>query len=173
MHQSSGPAEVDNVDPSSLLRGHHANVSVQRGQRFCEVANLNQWDAVVILTENQIKFAQIDMPTTIRLASQPETAIESTVESLGETDLSIDRENFDSPAPGQPTAGMTQSRPPDLVTEMVSALQQQELQYFARVPLPKNELPLKIGLTGQARLYTGQRSLGARLWWWINQNFRT
>jgi putative peptide zinc metalloprotease protein len=171
-YQTSGPGEVEDVDQRSLLYGKHDNVSAQLGQRFCEVADLSKWYAVVILNEHQVKFAQIEQPTKIKLYAQPETVLKSTVESIGETDLSIDRTNFASPAPGQPGQGSLQSRPPDLVTEMVSVFQQQELQYFARVPLPENQFPLKIGLSGQARLFTGYRSLGARLWWWINQNFR-
>ena len=171
-YQTNGPGEVEDVDQRSLLYGKHDNVSAQRGQRFCEVADLSKWYAVVMLTEHQVKFAQIDQPTKIRLYAQPSTTLESTVESIGETDLSIDRANYEAPAAGQPNQGSLQTRPPDLVTEMVSVFQQQELQYFARVPLPETEFPLKIGLGGQARLFTGYRSLGARLWWWINQNFR-
>lgn len=172
-HQSKGPAEVENVDDSSLLNGNHLTVSVERGQRFCEVADLSQWYAVVILSENQIKFTGLDQPAKIKLYADPTNVIESKVESIGETDLSIDREDFDKPQPGQPSGTMSQSRPPDLMTEMVAALDQSELQYFARVPLPQMDQPLKIGLGGQARLFAGYRSLGQRIWWWINQNFRT
>jgi hypothetical protein len=56
---------------------------------------------------------------------------------------------------------------------MVAALQQQDFQYFARVPLPETDIEMKIGLGGQARLFTGYLSIGERIWWWINQNFRT
>ena len=101
-YQTSGPGEVEDVDQHSLLYGKHDNVSAQRGQRFCEVADLSKWYAVVILNEHQVKFAQIDQPTKIKLYAQPKTVLESTVESIGETDLSIDRTNFE--VPGRRTA---------------------------------------------------------------------
>ena len=153
------------------MLGNHENISLGRGHRFCEVANLDQWYAVVILTEDQIKFAQLDQPAWIKLYTQPDKTIESVVEATVETDLSIDRKDFDAPATGQADHNVSPTRPPDLIMEMVSALQKQELQYYARVPLPDSELPLKIGLGGQARLFTGYRSLGSRLLWWFNQNF--
>ncbi len=173
IHQSNSSEEVENVDQQSLLFGNHENVSALRGQRFCEIADLSKWYAVVILSEDQIKFAQIDQPARIKLYSQPNKVIEAAVEAIGETDLAIDRKKYEAAMPGQPGQSIQQNRPPDLTIELLSALQKQDLQYFARVPLPANEIPLKIGLGGQARLYTGYRSLGARLWWWINQNFRS
>jgi putative peptide zinc metalloprotease protein len=173
LHQPNSSEEVKNVDQRSLLFGKHENVSALRGQRFCEVADLSKWYAVVILTENQVKFAKLDQKTKIKLYSKPDQVIEAFVEAIGETDLSIDREDYEAPIPGQPRQSIPQNRPPDLITELISTLQKQDLQYYARVPLPEGEVPLKIGLGGQARLYTGYRSLGARLWWWINQNFRS
>jgi len=56
---------------------------------------------------------------------------------------------------------------------MVAAYQQSDIQYFARVPIQGHEHDFKVGLGGQARLKSKSRSLAARLWWWINQNFRT
>jgi putative peptide zinc metalloprotease protein len=173
MHNSSSAEEVDNVDQRSLLFGKHENVSALRGQRFCEVADLSQWYGVIILTENQIKFARLDQETKIRLYSQPDETITTKIEAINETELAIDRKNFDTPTPGQQSRSVPQNRAPDLMVELVSALQKQEFRYYARVTLPESNVPLKIGLGGQARLYTGYRSLGARLWWWINQNFRT
>ncbi len=172
-HRTHGSAEVEVVDDTSWLQGNHETVTAERGQRFCQVADLSQWYAVVILSENQVKFAQLDQLTKIKLYADPTKVIESKVESIGETDSAIDREDFEKPEPGRPSGPISQARPPDLMTEMVGAIDQKDLQYFAKVPLPKSDQPLKIGLGGQARVFTGYRSLGARLWWWINQNFRT
>ena len=60
---------------------------------------------------------------------------------------------------------------PDLVQEMVAQYEKPDLQYYARVPL-KDVQKLRIGVGGQARLFSGYRSLGSRALWWINQTFR-
>ena len=173
-YQASGPGEIQNVDQRCLLYGNHDNVSAQRGQRFCEIADVTKWYGMIILTEHQIKFARKGQDVKIKLYAQPGKVLESTVESKpGPSDLSIDRKSRDLAAPGQPQQPNAQQRPPDLSNEMVAALQQQDFQYFARVPLPETDIEMKIGLGGQARLFTGYLSIGERIWWWINQNFRT
>jgi len=175
-HQSNGFAEVQDVDSSPLLLQRHENIIAQRGQRFCEVADLSKWVGLVILSEQQVKFVREGQPTWILLYSHADKTIESEIAAIGESDRSIDRQQFTSNSPiqsQQATPNRNLSRPPDLLTEMVPALKQEGLQYFALVPVVTDEVQLKIGLGGQARLYTGSRSLAARLWWWINQNFRS
>ena len=168
-HMGQSSEEMEETDMQPLLFGQHNNVSAQRGQRFCEVADLSKWYAVVVLTEHQVKFARLDQAARIKLYSEPGQIYDSAVESIGETEYSIDREDYE---PTQKSLENRDSRMPDPIVEMVAAYQQHELQYFARVPLEETALPLKIGMGGQARLFTGYRSLGYRLWWWFNQNFR-
>jgi putative peptide zinc metalloprotease protein len=168
-HPGEQPDTIQKVDALPLLDGNHDNVSAIRGQRFCEVADLSQWHAVIFLNENQIKFARKDQEVKIRLHSQPDDLLETTVQALGETDQSIHREDYEVPEI-DPNASR---RVPDLVAEMVAAYQLDEIQFYARAPLQQHDQALKIGLSGEARLFTGYRSLGARLWWWINENFRS
>ncbi len=162
--------ETSEVDMRPLLYGQHKNVSAQRGQRFCEIADLSQWYAVVVLTEHQVKFANLGQKTKLKLYSEPGQVYESEIESIGETEFSIDREDYE---PNQQSMGNLESRPPDPIVEMVAAYQQRDFQYFARIPLSDTELPLRIGMGGQARVFTGYRSLGSRIRWWFNQNFRS
>jgi putative peptide zinc metalloprotease protein len=168
-HMGEQSDELVEADMQPLLFGQHNNVSAQRGQRFCEVADLSKWYAVVVLTEHQVKFAKLDQDVKLKLYSEPGNTYESTVESIGETEYSIDRKDYELT---QESMQNRDSRPPDPLVEMVAAYQQRDLQYFARVPLTETAMPLKIGMGGQARLFTGHRSLGYRIWWWFNQNFR-
>jgi putative peptide zinc metalloprotease protein len=171
-HQRKSPEEIEDVDDSSLLEGKHQTVFVPAGTRLCEVADLSRWYAVVILSENQRKFAKRDQMVKMKLYSAPTVELESKIESLAETDQTIDRERYEPTQPGQPAGKMTESRPPDLIMEMVAALDQSSFQYVARVPLPESEVQRMIGQGGQARIFAGYRSLGARAWWWFNENFR-
>ena len=165
------PAEVSEelplVDPQPLVGGRNENVYVIRGQRFCEVADLSRWHAIVLLDEQQVKFARTGMKARIKLYSQADRVIESEVTVVGVSDQSLLRDKRNQYDPME----APKSRLPDLVTEMVAAYQQTEIQYFALVPIDPDQAHVKIGLGGQARLDTGYRSLGARLWWWISHNF--
>lgn len=171
-HQKKNPEEIEDVDETPLLLGHQQTVVVPTGTRFCEVADLSRWNAVVILSENQVKFAQKGQYVKLRLYSDPTSLIESKIESIAETDFSIDRDRFEIAKAGEPAGKLSEVRPPDLILEMVAALDQSSFQYVARVPLPEADTKLMIGQGGQARVFAGYRSLGSRIWWWINENFR-
>lgn len=171
-YQSGAPGE--DVDQQPFLTGKNKNVSAMKGQRFCEVADLTKWHAIILLTEDQIKFAEAGKYVKIRLYADPGKLIESEVESIGIADQSINREQKNNYMP-DPNQGRVdpESRLPDLVTEMVSATNHNNIQYFARVPVDPKTLPMKIGMGGQARLFNSNRSLASRIWWWFNQNFRS
>ena len=97
--------------------------------------------------------------------------IRDRIEQIGVTDLSIDRKNYEISQQEIASLGQQQDGIPDLVQEMVAQYQKPELQYYARVPL-EDVQKLRIGVGGQARLFSGYRSLGSRALWWINQTFR-
>ena len=165
----SASEELRESEMLPLLYDQHDNASASRGQRFCEVADFSQWYFVIILTEHQVKFVELDQDVKIKLFSEPGNSYKAKILSTPvETDYSIDRQEYE---PTQ-TSAQGQSRVPDPVVEMVAAYDQPDLQYVTRVRLEETELPLKIGMGGKAKIFVGNRSLGYRLWWWFNQNFR-
>ena len=171
---SNQDSDIPLLDQQSILSGLNSNFSIDRGQRFCEIADFSKWHAIVLISEEQINLAKKDQLVKLRLYSAPGKTLESSVESLGVADQSIRREiKNDSSIMTTPQSMNMQDGLPDLVTEMVAAVNHSEIQYFARVPVDPGQSALKIGLGGQARLYSGYRSLGARLWRWFNQNFRS
>jgi putative peptide zinc metalloprotease protein len=169
-HQGRQSQEIDEGNMQPLLSGQHENLLVGRGQRLCEVADLTNWYAVVGLSEHQVLFAKKDQDVWLKLYSDAGETMESKVERINETEYSIDREDFE---PSQQEIVQGGGRAPDRLMEMVAAYQKQHLQYFARVPIENEAGPLRIGMSGQARVFTGYKSLGYRLWWWFNQNFRS
>ena len=98
------------------------------------------------------------------------SALESKIGKVSPTDYSISREDFE---PSQQKIAQGDSRAPDRMTEMLADYQKQDFQYFTEVPLDETNGPLRIGMSGQARIFTGYVSLGYRVWWWFNQNFRS
>ena len=169
-NSSSASEELQESMMLPLLYDQHTDASASRGQRFCEVADFSQWYFVVILTEHQIKFVQLDQDVKIKLFSEPGNSYKSKIATIPvETDYSISRREYEASPSASPGG---QTRVPDPVVEMVAGYEQANLQYVTRVPLEDTELPLKIGMGGKAKIFVGNRSLGYRLWWWINQNFR-
>ena len=173
-HPTAEDDELPLLDNDSFISGRHGSVVARRQQRFCEVADMSKWYAVVLLTESQIKFAEPGMKARIKLYARPDYVIETEVDSIGVSDRSFDRRDYNVSA----DKAMQQTRLPDRVAEMVAAYQQTDIQYYARVPLTLESgdieaEQLRIGIGGQARLRCKKnRSLGARLLWWLNQNFR-
>ncbi|MEM7781734.1 MAG: biotin/lipoyl-binding protein [Planctomycetota bacterium] len=168
--EDSDEIRESNIQP--LLYGQHRNISAQRGQRFCEVADMSKWYGYVILSEHQIRLAAVTQETRIKFYSEPGKVYKSKIEMISDTDLSIRREDMSVDPQSQQNSGSSRMGSPDPVLEMVAAYQQSGFQHYAKVPLDQTTMPLKIGLGGQARIFVGNRSLGYRLWWWFNQNFR-
>ena len=175
-YQHIGPQnpEIPLLDPQSFLSQRNENLSAGRGQRFCEIADLTRWHAIVLLTEEQVNLAKTNQKVRIKLYSNPGEKIESEIESLGVADQSIRRDRKNNASIMNTSAGPQDSNGiPDLVTEMVAANFHSDIQYFAKVPVDPQGKKLKIGLGGQARLVSENRSLGSRIWRWFNQNFRS
>ena len=173
-HPGDSIDEDQLADQQPFLSDYHANVSAVAGQRFCEVADMSQWQAIVLMSEQQIKFASAGQKAWIRLQSAPTRTIEAQVQSIDIADRSINREQYESALPGsegqRPNSRQVQL--PDLVSEMVTQYDLGNVQFYATVPINSHDPELKIGLGGQARIDAGYRSLGQRIWFWVNQNFR-
>ena len=169
-HQGAPSPEVIEGNLQPLLSGQHENLLIARGQRLCEVADLSKWHAVIGLTEHQFIFAKKGDSVWLKLYSDTDHTLKAKIDKINPTDYSIDREDYE---PSQEKLAQGDSRAPDRLMEMVADYQKQNLQYFAEVPIDETNGPLRIGMSGQARIFTGYKSLGYRVWWWFNQNFRS
>ena len=169
-HQGQPSPEVLEGNMQPLLSGQQENLLIARGQRLCEVADLSKWHAVIGLTEHQVIFAKMDDDVWLKLYADTDHTLEAKIDNVGQTDYSLDREDYE---PSQQKLAQGDSRAPDRLMEMVADYQKQDLQYFAEVPIDETNGPLRIGMSGQARIFTGYKSLGYRVWWWFNQNFRS
>ena len=169
-HQGRVNTEITEGNLQPLLSGQHENLLIGRGQRLCEVADLSKWHAVIGLTEHQVIFAKQDDQAWLKLYADAGHTLESKIGKVNPTDYSISREDFE---PNQQQIAQGDSRAPDRMTEMLADYQKQDFQYFTEVPLDETNGPLRIGMSGQARIFTGYVSLGYRAWWWFNQNFRS
>ena len=160
------------VDEQPFLVQRDDNVSAGLGQRFCEVAQLDRWRGIVLLSESQASFISKGQDARIRLFARPDTTLEAKVKSTGVTDLSINREDYELLAAQQQDPRVRENRIPDLISELVPQYDLNSLHYYAEVPLSDEDRTLKIGLSGKVRIESEPLSYGSRILWWINQNFR-
>ena len=160
------------VDQQPFLIQKYDNVSAATKQRFCEVADLERWRGIILLSEQQVGFVKADQEARIRLHSRPNETLIANVTDVGVTDLSINREDYELLAAQQKDPRVRDSRLPDLISELVPQYDLTRLHYYAEVPLQDSDRTLKIGLSGKVRVECPNRSYGARILWWINQNFR-
>ena len=151
------------------LTGRNGSVTCVAGQRFCEVADLSKWYAIVLLTENQMEFVAKGQTARIKLYAEPWQVIEAEIEAIAVSDRSLEKEDRFEPVEQL----MQRIELPDLVSEMVAQQSQEDIQYFARVAIENSEVPFKIGYGGQCRVKTRKRSLGERLLFWLSENFGT
>ncbi len=160
------------VDQQPFLIQKFDNVSAGAGQRFCEVADLDRWKGIVLLSEQQVKFIEAGQDARIRLHSRPNETLLAKVGDVGVTDLSINRDDYELLAAQQQDPRVRENRIPDLVSELVPQYDLNRLHYYAEIPLTDTDRSLKIGLSGKVRVRCPNRSFGSRILWWINQNFR-
>ena len=163
------------VDQQPFLVQPLDNVSAGPGQRFCEVADLETWRGIILLSEQQVKFISKDggQEARIKLYARPdETIVGEIATSVGVTDLSIYRDDYELITGQQKDPRVRGHRIPDLINELVPQYDLNRLHYYAEVPLKDREHHFMIGLTGKVRVDCEARSYGSRILWWINQNFR-
>ena len=139
------------------------------GSEMC-IRDRSKWHAVIGLTEHQVIFPKQGDQAWLKLYADAGQTLESKIGKVSPTDYSISREDYE---PSQQQTAQGNSRAPDRMTEMLADYQKQDFQYFTEVPLDETNGPLRIGMSGQARIFTGYVSLGYRAWWWFNQNFRS
>jgi putative peptide zinc metalloprotease protein len=170
------PAQAVNedllVDQQPFLIQRYDNVSAGAGQRFCEVADLDQWRGIVLLSEQQVNFIKPGQDAHIRLASRSYETITAKVADVGVTDLSINRDSYELLQATQQDPRVRENNIPDLISELVPQYDLNRLHYYAEIPLKDTDRSLKIGQSGMVRVTCPNRSFGSRLLWWINQNFR-
>ena len=84
------------VDQQPFLIQKYDNVSAAPGQRFCEVADLDKWRGIVLLSEQQVGFVESGQEARIRLHSRSnETIVAKIAQDVGITDLSINRKKYE------------------------------------------------------------------------------
>ena len=163
------------VDQQPFLIARNDNVSATPPQRFCEVAGLDKWRGIILLSEQQVKFISREgnQEARIRLYARPsETIVSEISKDVGVTDLSINRDDYELITGQQQNPRVRENRLPDLISELVPQYDLNRLHYYAEVPLNDADRTLKIGLSGKVRVKCEPLSYGSRILWWLNQNFR-
>jgi len=125
---------------------HPANLGalLSSGVELCRVGSPDRLVAIVFIDQSDIDWVLSGQPVAIQLESQTGRRFCGIIESIAESEMSADKQSQvdgEGAAPGLTTA-----------------------TYQARVPLETTIAGSPIGLRGSARIHTGFRPLGIRIW---------
>ncbi len=133
----------------------------EKGTPVCLVGDPRQVEAILVVDQSDIEFVRTGQPIEIFVEHLPLREFESTVDQISKTKMTASPRKLSSKSGG------------DLVTRTDRSGQEQPLStsYEISAPLEDLEGILRIGGTGQGRIYVGNDTIGQRSWRYICQTF--
>ncbi len=128
---------------------------LERSVLFCQIGNPKTLEAVMVIDQTDTNLIEEGQKVDIKLEGFSYVTLHSTVKEIAESILKVSPKRLSTKYGGElPTKTNTQTG----VEEPINA------SYQACAPIDDPAGQYRIGLRGQARVYTKWISLGARLW---------
>jgi putative peptide zinc metalloprotease protein len=148
------------LDPENL------GATLMLGTKFCQIGDPNHLEARLVIDQGDVELVAPGNPVAIMLEQSAGIVHHSEIESVASEDLKMSPVHLSSLHGGALPTKMDEggvARPLSPVFEAVVPL----------VPSPGEEARghMRIGLVGQARITTAPRTLGNRLWRYIQRTF--
>jgi putative peptide zinc metalloprotease protein len=142
---------------------------MQEGDQFCQIGDASKFEAVLVIDQSDIdlvgqfyKKNNSYPPVEMKLDAFRWTSSEGQIEKVASAPMEVTPVSLASQGGGELSA----KTDPDGMLRPIST------SYQARVPLENQDDLLRVGLTGQARVYTGWQPLGRRLYRYLARTFR-
>lgn len=137
--------------------------------QFCQIGNAKEFEAVLVVDQADIDLIrqyweqQNDFPPVeMKLDAYRWTTSEGQIVKVASAPMEVTPASLASQGGGELSAK----------TDKDGRLRPISTSFQARVPLDNSEDLLRVGLTGQARVYTGWQPLGRRLYRYLARTFR-
>jgi putative peptide zinc metalloprotease protein len=165
------PARPARRDPNGTLptwsdtplNDRNKGAMLAPGDLFCRIGDPAKLEAVLVIDQTDIDLVREKLPVRIKLDSHAGTTYHSTVVEIAKRELRATPTSLSNQAGGElatrtdPTTGL--QRP-------------MSTSYQARAPLVElDDKQLQIGLRGQAKIFTGWKSVGWRAWRYLANTF--
>jgi putative peptide zinc metalloprotease protein len=134
---------------------------LQPSELVCQIGDPKHMDAVLIIDQAYIDLVRVGQRVRLLLEAYTYRAHESQIEEVATTELKVASPGLAAAAGGRLE---TKTDPAGLVRPLNPS-------YQARVPLVDVPHTLHVGMQGQARIYTGWKSLGWRLYRYCAKTF--
>ncbi|MEN6450046.1 MAG: biotin/lipoyl-binding protein [Thermoguttaceae bacterium] len=146
------------------LDRENLGAALERDTVFCQVGDPTRLDAVLVVDQADRNMIQDGLPADIKLEgfAAPSMTVHSKIREVAEAECKVVPQRLSTKGGGDvPTKTDQQTG----IERPISAC------YLARIPIDDAARAYRIGLRGQARVYTRWLPLGARLWRVINHTF--
>jgi putative peptide zinc metalloprotease protein len=133
---------------------------LETGTAFCQIGDPNQMEAMLVIEQSDIPFVRAGQRVRLRIEQGPVGIVTGTIAEVAKTDAG------DIPDPLAKLLDLPLRR--DAQTGLKAAA----TYYQARVKLEPSDLPLAVGMHGQAKILADWQPLGTRLLRWLQLTFR-
>jgi putative peptide zinc metalloprotease protein len=133
---------------------------LETGTAFCQIGDPNRMEALLVIEQSEISFVRLGQRVRLRIDQGPAGIVTGTVSEVAKTDAG------DIPDPLARLLDLPLRR--DAKTGLATAA----TYYQARVKLEPSDLPLAVGMHGQAKILADWQPLGTRLLRWLQLTFR-
>ncbi len=146
------------LDPENL------GAMLEQGVFFCQVGDPTKLDAVLVVDQADRNLIQEGQPVDIKLEGYPAPSmtLHSTIKEIAESELKVTPKRMSTQHGGEV---------PTKTDQQTGIERPTSTSYQARVPIDDPAGQYRLGLRGQARVYTRWLPLGTRLWRLISHTF--
>ena len=128
---------------------------------ICQIGDPDTLEAMLIVDQADVELIQPGFPVRILLDAHTHTAVDSTVGAIAAHEL-----KYAPPTMSTQAGGRIDTR-----TDSTGMQVPLSTSYQAMADLPMKEKLLQVGLQGQARIYTGWKTLGWRVMRYLSRTF--
>ncbi len=159
----SAPDEGLPVWSGSPLEPENLGAAIRTGTRLCQIGDPKRLEARLVIDQGDVELVAPGQRVEIMLTQSAEYVYVSRIERVSTEDLKTSPPRLSSLHGGELPTKMDPSGQPRPLNTV----------YEAVVPLPENDPRglLRLGLVGRAKITTGPRTLGQRLYRYFSRTF--
>jgi putative peptide zinc metalloprotease protein len=146
----------------SPLDPENVGTLLERGVLFCQVGDPKRLEAVLVVDQADRNIIREGETVDVKLEGFPSTTWQSEIKEIAESELKVTPQRLSTKSGGE----LPSKTDPHTGVESPMST-----SYQARVPIDDPEGLVRLGIRGQARVYTDWLPLGTRLWRLVAHTF--
>jgi putative peptide zinc metalloprotease protein len=148
------------MDPENL------GATLAKGTHFCQIGDPHRLEARLLIDQGDVEFVRVGQEVEIMMAQSANVVYVSKLERVSSKDTKVSPRHLSSQNSGELPTQISATGVPEPLNTVYDAL----------VPLdkPLESDPhrlLRVGLVGRAKIHTDPRTIGARVWRYLERTF--